>query len=112
MVNQQRNFNSAMLAKESLTLWHKRLGHINVQRLKAIRDGMATGLKFSDEELSQFHCDACQLGKAHREPIYHKPVERSTVSGQKTHWDTCGLMPVSFVAGPTRIFTVPVSGIR
>src|SRR5271163_1334302 len=31
VVNQDREFNISLLAKESLQIWHERMGHINVQ---------------------------------------------------------------------------------
>jgi hypothetical protein len=34
-----------------------------------MRDGKATGVKFSDNEVDDFKCDACTLGKMHRQPI-------------------------------------------
>ena len=90
VVKQERVFDKSLLAKESLQLWHERMGHINVQRLKLMRDGSAIGVKFTDAELSDFQCDACILGKAHRAPIHNKPVEKCDTPGQRLHWDTCG----------------------
>jgi hypothetical protein len=95
VVNQERRFETALSAKESLVIWHERLGHISVKRLQTMRDGKATGVKFSDKEVSDFECDACTLGKMHRQPIRNKPRPRSTVFGETTHWDTCGPMPTS-----------------
>src|SRR5271163_3685048 len=90
VVNQDREFDISLLAKESLQIWHERMGHINVQRLKQMRDNAAEGIKFSDSELTDFHCDACVLGKVHRAPIHNKPVPTCTMPGQRLHWDTCG----------------------
>jgi hypothetical protein len=95
VVNQERRFETALSAKKSLVIWHERLGHINVKRLQIMRDGKATEVKFSDKEVSDFECDACTLGKMHRQPIRNKPHSRSTIPGETTHWDTCGPMPTS-----------------
>jgi hypothetical protein len=95
VVNQVREFNIALLAKENLTTWHKRLGYISVKCLQDMCDRKATGVKFSDNEVDDFKCDACTLGKMHRQPIRNKPRSRSTVSGEVLHWDTCGSMPKS-----------------
>jgi hypothetical protein len=95
IVNQERRFETALSVKESLVIWHERLGHISVKCLQTMRDRKATGVKFSDKEVSDFECDAYTLGKMHRQPIRNKPRSRSTVLGETTHWDTCGPMPTS-----------------
>jgi hypothetical protein len=95
IVNQERRFETALSAKEFLVIWHERLGHISIKCLQTMRDGKATGVKLSDKEVSDFECDACTLGKMHRQPIRNKPHPRSTVSSETTHWDTCGPMPTS-----------------
>jgi hypothetical protein len=48
VVNQVREFNTALLAKENLTTWHEHLEHISVKRLQDMRDGKVTGVKFSN----------------------------------------------------------------
>ena len=95
VLNQKRKFDMALLANDTLTLWHEHLGHINVQRLKQMRDNSATRVKFPDVELHGFFCEACALGKAHRVPIHHSPMTKCTVVGQELHWDVCGPMPPS-----------------
>jgi hypothetical protein len=95
VVNQVREFNTALLTKENLTTWHERLGYINVKHLQDMRDGKATGVKFSDNEVNDFKCDACTLEKMHRQPIQNKPRPRSTVPGEVLHWDICRPMPKS-----------------
>jgi hypothetical protein len=95
VVNQERHFETALSVKESLVIWHERLRHISIKRLQTMRDGKAMGVKFFDKEVSDFECDACTLGKIHRQPICNKPCPRLTVSGETTHWDTCGSMPTS-----------------
>ena len=52
-------------------------------------------LQFSEADLANFKCDACSLGKAHRAPIFNKVRERTNVSGERLHHDTCGPMPPS-----------------
>ena len=42
ILNQERKFDMALLANDTLTLWHEHLGHINVQCLKQMRDNSAT----------------------------------------------------------------------
>ena len=95
VINQERPIDTTLAAKESLTLWHERMRHINVQRLKTMRDGSASGIKFTNDKITHFHCDACTLGKAHRQPIFNKENPKVLVPGEKSHWDTCGPMPTS-----------------
>ena len=92
VVNLERDTNLALTAKESLTTWHERLGHIGVKHLKIMHDKMAAGIKFTDNKISEFHCDTCQLGKVHRAPIYNKERPRLQVPGEVVHWDVCGPM--------------------
>jgi hypothetical protein len=75
VVNQVREFNSTLLAKENLTTWHEHLGHISVKRLQDMHDKKATGVKFFNNKVDDFKCDACTLGKMHRQPIRNKPRE-------------------------------------
>jgi hypothetical protein len=60
-----------------------------------MHDGKATGVKFSDNKVNDFKCDACTLGKMHRQSIQNKPRPRSTVLGKVLHWDTCRPIPQS-----------------
>src|SRR5271163_4919248 len=41
VVNQDREFDISLLTKESLQIWHEKMGHINIQRLKQMRDNAA-----------------------------------------------------------------------
>src|SRR5271163_4369576 len=55
-----------------------------------MRDNAAEGIKFSDSELTDFHCDTCILGKVHRALIHNKSVSKCTIPRQRLHWDICG----------------------
>jgi hypothetical protein len=94
VVNQIREFNT-LLTKENLTTWYECLGHTSVKRLQDMRDGKATGVKFSNNEVDDFKCDACTFGKMHRQLIQNKLRPRSIVLREVLHWDTCGPMPKS-----------------
>src|SRR5271163_4506262 len=54
-----------------------------------MHDNAAEGIKFSDSELTDFHCNACIFGKVHRALIHNKSVPKCTISRQRLHWDTC-----------------------
>jgi hypothetical protein len=69
VINQVREFNTALFAKKNLTTWYERLGYISVKCLQDMRDEKVTGVKFSDNEVDDFKCDACTLGKMHRQSI-------------------------------------------
>src|SRR6202000_714983 len=91
IINQEHPIHAAMLTSLSLTLttWHECLGHINIQRLKAMRDGSIKSITFNEVDIANFKCEACILGKAHRALIHDNVVLKSTVPGHITHWDTC-----------------------
>ena len=91
----------ALLAKVDLQTWHERLGHINVDRLKKLKDGMAGGVSFSEEELKDFSCEVCALGKAHKAPIFNHQRERASHPGQLFHADVCGPMKTESKGGAT-----------
>lgn len=89
-------------AKASLEIWHQRLGHIGIDRLKemrALKD--VTGVDFPDSDLPHFDCEICILGKAHRSHIRNKERERATYKGERFHADTCGPMQVPTIGGMT-----------
>ena len=75
---------SAMYAKgqkveTDLKLWHKRIGHINLQKLQNMQTkGVVIGLpNFTDMEITGV-CEACQFGKQRRHPF---PNERNVSKG-------------------------------
>jgi len=50
----------------NIGIWHKRVGHVNLQRLKLMmkKQNFVRGLpKFGTEEVMSEVCEACQLGK-------------------------------------------------
>jgi hypothetical protein len=53
----------------SLELWHRRLGHLNVQDLKKL-ENLVTGMKITDRNVDIRHpCEACIVGKSARLPF-------------------------------------------
>ena len=75
---------SAMYAKgleteTSIELWHKRIGHINLQRLRAMQSKeVVIGLPPFESKRVDRVCEACQLGKQHRHAF---PKERNVSKG-------------------------------
>ena len=62
-----------------IELWHKRIGHINLQKLKWMQSkGVVIGLlTFTKKEIASI-CEAYQFGKQHRQPF---PNERNVSKG-------------------------------
>ncbi len=62
-------------------IWHKRVGHVNFQRLKLMeKQNLVGGLpKFGIEEVMSKVCEACQLGKQVRHRFL---VQTTHVSSQ------------------------------
>jgi len=52
-------------------IWHKWVGHVNLQRLKLMeKHNLVGGLpKFGTEEVMSEVCEACQLGKQAKHPF-------------------------------------------
>ena len=63
----------------NIELWHKRIGHVNLQRLRGMQSkGLVLGLPAFDSKRVDRVCEACQLGKQHRLPF---PKESSARKG-------------------------------
>jgi len=62
-------------------IWHKRVGHVNLQHLKLMeKQNLVRGLfKFGTEEVMLEVCEACQLVKQARHPF---PIQTTHVSSK------------------------------
>ena len=79
-------------------LWHHRYGHLNQHDLvqlwkKSVVEGL---LKLKSEHLE---CEACALGKQHREefPLHTKKKQRELI--ELIHTDVCGPMQTMSIGG-------------
>ena len=55
-----------------IDIWHKRIGHVNIQRLKSMQNsGVVTGLPRFKVDGALKVCAACQFGKQSRQPHSH-----------------------------------------
>lgn len=54
---------------ESALLWHRRLGHVNFETMKKMRDIGVQGIHFSDDNTEIKNCKSCVEGKQHRIPF-------------------------------------------
>ena len=63
----------------NIKLWHKRIGHVNLQRLRGMQlKGVVLGLPAFESKQVDRVCEACQLSKQHRLPF---PKESSASKG-------------------------------
>ena len=79
----------------STYLWHCRLGHIGVKRMKKLHsDGLLESLDFQSFET----CEPCLMGKMARTP-FSGTMERATNLLEIMHTDVCGPMSVAARGG-------------
>ena len=74
---------SAMFAKSTkidsdIEFWHKKIGHINLNKLKAMQSKRVVikHLTFKEKDIEGI-CEACQFGKKHRHLF---PKERNVLN--------------------------------
>ena len=81
--------------KDSLRLWHERLGHQNIQYvINCLKNHNIT---ISDKD-NTFFCDSCMLGKQHK--FSFKPSTTSSDKvGEIIHADLCGPMQKDSIGG-------------
>lgn len=95
-----------LLAKQkpSAVLWHRRLGHINLQRMKQMRDKAVTGLDFDDSEDGIRNCTVCAMGKQTRLP-FGRSENRSTHVLDLIHSDIIGPMETQSIGAAKYVLT-------
>ena len=91
------NASAAAVSTTSLTqLWHRRLGHLPLEQLRAATSA-CTGISGIDGELDQV-CEGCIKGKMHR--VYDKEAtNKSTTPGERICTDLQGPMQTTGTAG-------------
>ena len=83
----------------SLTLWHQRFGHLNVNDLKKLSsDNIVEGLSIDAKALEE-PCEGCILGKQARYPFPKKSQSKTHELLELIHSDVCGPMNVASVGG-------------
>lgn len=90
-----------------LDLWHRRLGHMNVDYMKKLQ-GMAEESSFSKLKFAGCEnktCIVCCKGKQTRLPFKNSGT-RATEMLELVHSDLCGPMQVNSMAGSRYIFTL------
>lgn len=89
---------------ENASLWHARLGHVNIDKLKVV---VQKTLVNSLPNLTTFpkkeSCEGCQFGKAHRLP-FTKSLSRSKAPLECIHSDLFGPIRTPSFFGSTYMF--------
>ena len=96
----------ATSSKEGLILWHRRMGHLNVQSLRAL-PGLVSGL-----DLPNLHgdnllkaCEGCIEGKQQRHSFPKEGATRATKVLGLVHSDVCGPMKTLSLGGARYFLT-------
>ena len=72
-------FAKSTKADSSIELWQKRIGHINLNKLKAMQSkGVIIGLPTFKEKEIEGVCEACHFSKQYRHPF---PKKRNMSKG-------------------------------
>ncbi|KAK1617800.1 hypothetical protein QYE76_023317 [Lolium multiflorum] len=89
------------LNDNSTYMWHYRLGHIGVKRMKKLHaDGLLESLDFQSLD----RCEACLMGKMTKTP-FSGIMERATDLLEIIHTDVCGPMSVASRGGYRYVLT-------
>src|SRR3954462_6048010 len=89
-------------------LWHCRLGHIDVKRMKKLHtDGLLESLDY--ESLGT--CEPCLMGKMTKTP-FSRTMERATDLLEIIHTDVCGPMNVEARGGGRFFFSFHKDFVR
>ena len=86
------------LVTATATLWHRRLGHLNMASDEKLKS-MAERLRFSKDSATGKLCPPCMEGKQHRVYNRPEPSQRVTRRLQLIHSDTCGPFKMQSKAG-------------
>lgn len=93
----------AVAAELPADLWHKRLGHLGMKGMCALRDNLATGICF--QVSSDVKCETCLLGKQVALPFPAGEAARATSPLELIHSDVAGPMQECSFGGAKYIVT-------
>lgn len=98
------SFTSANLALQyNQTLWHRRLGHLNMRSMNLLKNSLADGITYQNSRVNK-PCAQCVLGKQTSLP-FGKSSSRAKAKLEIIHTDLCGPMPVPSHNGAKYILT-------
>lgn len=84
---------AASTSENDTLVWHRRLGHLNVQYMKQ----MQVCAKVKDEDIA--NCEACILAKMKRTPFPSVNSRQSSAILELIHSDVCGPMQTASIGG-------------
>ncbi|KAI5343245.1 hypothetical protein L3X38_011121 [Prunus dulcis] len=83
---------------QSTLLWHRRMGHLNLQSLKLLQnEDMVLGLP--EIKITNTVCEGCTFGKHCRKAFPKEATNRATTPLELVHTDVCGPMQTVTKAG-------------
>ncbi|KAI5342159.1 hypothetical protein L3X38_010034 [Prunus dulcis] len=84
--------------EDSTWCWHKRFGHLNMQRLRLLQQQeMVYGLP--EIGSAERICQGCAMGKAHRESFGKEKTWRASEPLELIHSDVCRPMQITTIGG-------------
>ena len=86
----------AVSTTESLELWHKRMGHLNFDSVRRLKNGLVSGVHYNEAAVEK--CKVCAMGKQTRLP-FSKAGSRASDLLELVHSDICGPMEVPSLGG-------------
>jgi hypothetical protein len=89
--------NVAKSSNEGATLWHQRLGHLNMASLKKL-ENMVNGMNLKEVPLHHV-CEACIEGKHQRTSFPKDEASRASKLLELVHSDVCGPMKTTSRGG-------------
>lgn len=88
---------------ENAMLWHRRLGHLNLQSMKKMRNAVE-GIKFEDDVQSIENCEICSMGKQCRQS-FPRSTNETTKILELVHSDMVGPMETLSIGKARYILT-------
>lgn len=83
----------------SSEIWHRRLGHLNINDQNKMKDGAVTGISYKDKSvINKGTCTVCCEGKQFRSP-FGQTGTRSSQPLDTVHADVCGPMEATSIGG-------------
>lgn len=87
---------------EDSDIWHRRMGHLNHTSLNKLKDGLASGINFSQRNNED--CKTCAKGKLARLK-FTKNGSRANDILECVHSDICGPMKINSIGGSRYFMT-------
>lgn len=98
--------NICMQAKQTASAftWHRRLGHINLQCMRKMRDGAVDGVHFDESNTEIENCEVCAMRKQARLPFKRSNTQSKRVL-ELIHSDVIGPMETKSMGNARYILT-------